>query len=69
MGFSLPEHMKGRSNALFPAVCLKAATASVSFGDQALRHLPRGYTALGLAPEEALTTGTPFESMMGLAGI
>ena len=58
MAFSLPEHMKGRSNALFPAVCLKAATASVNFGDQPLKHLPHGYAALSKAPAEALTTGT-----------
>ena len=57
MAFSLPEHMKGRSNALFPAVCLKAATAFVNFGDQPLKHLPRSYVALSQAPEEALTTG------------
>ena len=58
MAFSLPEHMKGRSNALFPAVCLKAATASINFGDQPLKQLPRSYTALSKAPAEALTTGT-----------
>ena len=57
VAFSLPEHMKGRSNALFPAVCLKAATASVSFGGQALKHPPHGCPALGQAPAEALTTG------------
>lgn len=57
MAFILPDHMKGRSNALFPAVSLKAATASVNFGNKPFKHLPPGYVPLSEAPAQALTTG------------
>lgn len=57
MAFPLPEHMKGRSNALFPAVTLKALAACVNFGATPFRHMPPGYAGISAAPAEAVTTG------------
>ena len=57
MAFSLPSHTKGRSNALFPAIAVKASAAAVNFGGSNLQHLPPGYVAISKHPAEALTTG------------
>jgi hypothetical protein len=57
MAFSLPDHMKGRSSALFPAIAVKASAAAVNFGGSPFQHPPPGYVAISRLPAEALTTG------------
>ena len=58
LAFPLPEHMKGRSNALFPAVTVKGAAARVNFGAAPFRHMPPGYAGISAAPADAVTTGS-----------
>lgn len=65
LAYHLPDHMKGRSNALLPAVAVKAATAGLNFGESPFRHLPPGFAGISKAPAEALTTGTKAKLLQG----
>ena len=58
LAFPLPEHMKGRSSALFPALTIKAAAAGVNFGAAPFRYMPPGYAGISKAPATAFTTGS-----------
>ena len=57
MAFSLPSHVEGHSNALFPAIAVRASAAAVNFGGSPFQHLPSGYVAISKHTAEALTTG------------
>ena len=57
VAFQLPEHCRGGKQALYPALTLKDASASVNFGASPFwAGPPAGFIGIGCAPAAAFVT-------------